>query len=80
MGQYEDHELTQHATSSTNGHGRQYSDDKAIETEQIESGPFESKKVQSGGFLSKTKRHCAKWWWVHIIVFCIVFLIIALCL
>ncbi|CAG8975707.1 hypothetical protein HYALB_00009114 [Hymenoscyphus albidus] len=32
------------------------------------------------GALYKVKRHCARFWWVHVIAFCIIFLIIALCL
>lgn len=73
----EDHELEQH---SSNGHERQYSDDKAIEAEQIETEPYETQKVESAGFLTKYKRHCTKWWWVHVIIFCVIFLIVALCL
>ncbi|RDW87468.1 hypothetical protein BP5796_03162 [Coleophoma crateriformis] len=32
------------------------------------------------GVGQKAKRHCARWWWLHLIIFCVVFLIIALCL
>lgn len=31
-------------------------------------------------FRQKVKRHCARFWWIHLIIFCISFLIIALCL
>jgi len=34
----------------------------------------------ASGYGYKTKRHCARFWWIHLIIFCIVFLIIALCL
>ncbi|RDL35988.1 Uncharacterized protein BP5553_06600 [Venustampulla echinocandica] len=42
--------------------------------EQLEVSPAR------GGAGSKVKRHCARWWWVHLIIFCASFLIIALCL
>lgn len=46
--------------------------------EQVESR--EEYPAPKSGFLGKTKRHCARFWWLHLIVFCICFLIIALCL
>lgn len=79
MGMPEDHELTQHPTTSS--HGRNYSEEKAIETEQIEQETVKSREyVPRAGVLTKTKRHCARWWWVHLITFCVIFLIVALCL
>jgi len=70
--------LTQHVTNSS--HDRDFSE-KALEA-QIEQEPAKERYVApaQGGFLHKTKRHCARWWWVHLIIFCIVFLIVALCL
>jgi len=70
--------LDLHKTNSTNG-VNDYSD-KAIEAEQIEQQPLKSRNVEKRGFGYKAKRHCARWWWVHLIIFCIVFLIVALCL
>jgi hypothetical protein len=52
--------------------------------EKVEGQPqgqqFESQPVQPNGFGQKTKRHFKRFWWLHIIVFCAVFLIVALCL
>jgi cytoskeletal protein RodZ len=31
-------------------------------------------------FGQRYKRHCARFWWLHLLIFCIVFLIISLCL
>ncbi|RFU28057.1 hypothetical protein B7463_g8282, partial [Scytalidium lignicola] len=52
--------------------------DKKLEAEQIEVGPSPSYAKPTLG--TKVKRHCARWWWAHLIFFCISFLIIALCL
>lgn len=47
----------------------------------LKNGHVESQAVTSKpGFGQKFKRHCARFWWLHIIIFCIIFLIIALCL
>lgn len=51
--------------------------EKAYETDQIEDRQVAARPA---GFGQKTKRHCKRWWWVHVIIFCICFLIIALCL
>lgn len=51
--------------------------EKAYEAEQIET---RQPVAARPGFGYKAKRHCARWWWVHVIIFCISFLIIALCL
>jgi cytoskeletal protein RodZ len=40
----------------------------------------EERAARKPGFGQKAKRHCARFWWVHLIIFCVVFLIIALCL
>jgi hypothetical protein len=56
------------------------SSEKGLES-QFENESANTKAVPAnGGFLYKTKRHCARFWWVHLIIFCVVFLIIALCL
>ncbi|KAG9233505.1 hypothetical protein BJ875DRAFT_43475 [Amylocarpus encephaloides] len=54
------------------------SQNKFDNNEQIETR--EAGRPARGGALSKVKRHCARFWWVHLIIFCIIFLIIALCL
>lgn len=51
--------------------------DEKIETT---GGMTESGAVQPAGFGHKVKRHCARFWWLHLIIFCAGFLIIALCL
>lgn len=52
--------------------------DKRAEVEQVEVGqtPY-PKKVTFG---QKAKRHCARFWWLHLIIFCVTFLITSLCL
>lgn len=47
--------------------------------QQIETRGIAPARKQGGGF-AKVKRHCARFWWLHLIIFCVVFLIIALCL
>ncbi|KAH8815935.1 hypothetical protein F5884DRAFT_202321 [Xylogone sp. PMI_703] len=52
--------------------------DKKLEAEQLEVGASPAyQKPTLGG---KIKRHCARFWWAHLIFFCISVLIIALCL
>lgn len=47
----------------------------------LKNGHVESQAVATKpGFGQKLKRHCARFWWIHVIVFCIIFLIVALCL
>jgi cytoskeletal protein RodZ len=47
-------------------------------------GKFQANEVENvsirRGYGYKSKRHCGRWWWLHLIIFCVVFLIIALCL
>jgi len=50
--------------------------DKNFQAEEIET----RQPYAAPGYGYKTKRHCARFWWIHLIIFCIVFLIIALCL
>ncbi|PQE08992.1 pre-mRNA processing factor 4 protein [Rutstroemia sp. NJR-2017a WRK4] len=58
--------------------GFQDDSDKKVEPEEVEYGTTDSPKPRTFG--GKVKRHCARFWWLHLIIFCIVFLIIALCL
>ncbi|KAM3069133.1 hypothetical protein ACMFMG_010658 [Clarireedia jacksonii] len=58
--------------------GFQDDSDKKVEPEEVESTSINSPKPRTFG--GKVKRHCARFWWLHLIIFCIVFLIIALCL
>jgi len=62
-----------HVRDGSNDSQNKFSDEQ-IESREVYSEPKKS------GFLGKTKRHCARFWWVHLIIFCISFLIIALCL
>jgi hypothetical protein len=50
--------------------------------EKIESrgDTYENAQTRPAGFGQKCKRHCARFWWLHLIIFCAGFLIIALCL
>jgi len=71
--------LAQHGTHSSNG-GTNDSGEKAIEAnieERNSHSTLDAAPVKKqGGF----KRHCARFWWAHLITFCVIFLIIALCL
>jgi hypothetical protein len=55
-----------HSSELKNGHGSVNS-----------AEPVTQKKA---GFASKAKRHCVRFWWLHLIIFCVIFLIIALTL
>lgn len=50
--------------------------------EKIESrgDTIENTQTRPAGFGQKFKRHCARFWWLHLIIFCAGVLIIALCL
>jgi len=50
--------------------------DGKMEVEQIENEPTYVKPT----FGQKVKRHCARFWWLHVIIFIICFLIVTLCL
>ncbi|APA07312.1 hypothetical protein sscle_02g020820 [Sclerotinia sclerotiorum 1980 UF-70] len=54
-------------------------DNKTTERQEVEQYQRDPSPVKRS-FGGKVKRHCARFWWIHLIVFCIVFLIIALCL
>lgn len=53
---------------------------KAYEAEQGADNTAHS--LEAGAtkptFAQRSKRHCAKWWWLHLLIFCAVFLLIAL--
>jgi uncharacterized membrane protein YdfJ with MMPL/SSD domain len=46
-------------------------------TEQIEETQYAGAPTTYGG---RIKRHCARRWWIHLLIFCVIFLIIALAL
>jgi len=77
--------LTHHATNSSAENALNYSD-KGLEANEIEtretndSGNIYAPAGAKAGFGSKVKRHCAKYWWLHLIIFCVCFLLIALLL
>ncbi|KAH8774996.1 hypothetical protein F5882DRAFT_299593 [Hyaloscypha sp. PMI_1271] len=50
--------------------------EKQFQAEQIETRQQHAKP----GFGQKAKRHCSRFWWLHLIIFCVIFLIVALCL
>lgn len=49
------------------------------EPEHIEVGQTQN-HVAKPTFGQRVKRHCARRWWIHLLIFCVIFLIIALCL
>lgn len=55
-------------------------------TEKMTNGKVEEVELRDGQFYSqpnrrqKLKRHCQRFWWLHLIVFCLSFLTIALIL
>jgi hypothetical protein len=61
--------------SATNNYDEKFD---TVETERVNS-PLQERSAK-GGFGSKVKRHCARFWWLHLIIFCVIFLIVALCL
>jgi len=73
---YDEKPLEHHET-----HGSTNYDEKpgAVHTDQVEDSPVKGRAAR-GGAGSKIKRHCARFWWLHLIIFCVIFLIIALCL
>ncbi|KAH7317912.1 hypothetical protein BKA65DRAFT_109925 [Rhexocercosporidium sp. MPI-PUGE-AT-0058] len=59
-------------TSSPLGH--EGSTDKNFQGTNYEQQEFTTKRT----FGQKAKRHCARFWWLHLIIFCLVFLLVAL--
>ncbi|KAF7915047.1 uncharacterized protein EAE98_011370 [Botrytis deweyae] len=55
-------------------------DDSDQKVERAEVEQYETNPPAKRSFGGKVKRHCARFWWIHLIIFCISFLIIALCL
>jgi hypothetical protein len=55
-----------------------YGSEKKVNLEQIEVGPSYTEPKPSFG--QRAKRHCARRWWVHLIIFCASFLLIVLLL
>jgi hypothetical protein len=55
-------------------------DSEKVSEAEIENSGQLLGSAQPAGFGAKAKRHCARRWWVHLIVFCLLFLIIALVL
>jgi len=50
------------------------SSDKNSEGVNYQSQEYATKQT----FGQKAKRHCARFWWIHLIIFCLVFLLVAL--
>jgi len=59
-------------------HDSEQESEKRAELEQVEVG--QSFAPTKASFGQRAKRHCMRWWWVHLVIFCASFLIIALCL
>ncbi|KAE8442982.1 hypothetical protein EG329_002445 [Mollisiaceae sp. DMI_Dod_QoI] len=66
-------------------HGGSHDSDKNFE---VGEGKYQAEQIEEQRSYidapstkrQKVKRHCARFWWLHLIIFCIIFLIIALCL
>jgi len=59
--------------------------DKALEADEVGTANQYEEERNENAVAPATKRgaikrHCVKWWWLHIIIFCACFLIISLCL
>jgi len=76
--------LTEQATNSSGENDAPDDSEKQIENREVEERNQTSYAATpvaaKGGFGSKLKRHYARRWWIHLIIFCVTFLIIALCL
>jgi len=59
--------------------GSQDDSDNKVEREEVEQCGEDTRPAKRS-FGGNVKRHCARYWWIHLIIFCISFLIIALCL
>ncbi|KUJ14279.1 uncharacterized protein LY89DRAFT_736324 [Mollisia scopiformis] len=63
--------------------GSRDSDKKFEAGEKYQAEQIEEQRNYAGARPTtgqKVKRHCGRFWWLHLLIFCIVFLIIALCL
>lgn len=72
--------MTEFASNDAVKHESEHSSEKKVELEQVEREVTPSATNGKQSFGQRAKRHCMRWWWVHLIVFCASFLIIALCL
>jgi hypothetical protein len=54
--------------------------DRKDDDEQIEVAARTPEDSLRPGRRQKFKRHCARWWWLHLLTFCVLFLLIALLL
>lgn len=70
-------ETTEGSNNSQKNEAVEGKTDQGESVMQIESASPVEGQV---GFGQKVKRHCARFWWLHLIIFCVVFLIVALCL
>jgi hypothetical protein len=70
--------MSEFASKDATRHDSEQESEKKVELEQVEVG--QSPAHTRASFGQRAKRHCMRWWWVHLIIFCASFLIIALCL
>jgi hypothetical protein len=63
--------------NGVNGHDKAHEESHKYDGEQVEHTEYAGAPTTYGG---RFKRHCARRWWLHVLIFCIIFLIIALCL
>jgi hypothetical protein len=66
--------------SNSNSKNFEAGESKTYEEEEVRQIESADIIADRPGFGQKTKRHCARFWWLHLAIFCISFLIIALCL
>ena len=76
--------LAQTQTGDSVGRKNDHMSEKALESNYVETNNSTTSPngapPRKKGFGSKVKRHCARFWWIHLIIFCVIFLIVALCL
>jgi hypothetical protein len=72
--------MTEFESKDALKHDSEQSSEKKVELEQVEQEVRALPAATKLSFGSRAKRHCMRWWWVHLIIFCASFLIIALCL
>jgi hypothetical protein len=72
--------LTIDGSNESNSKSFEAGESKAYEAEDVRQIDSAEISEDRPGFGQKAKRHCVRFWWLHLIIFCISFLIIALCL
>jgi hypothetical protein len=66
--------------ASNNGSVKPNNSPEMVEVVESSVGTLGTPRLQRAGFVPKIRRHFKKFWWLHSIIFCASFLVIALCL